>query len=598
MRDFLKVFLVLLPGLVLGQQNVEFNAAAFPDSTKKLNEVKKIIIRGNTHLDNNDYVQALENYKQAQLFNPNNALLNFKLGLCYFNTDKDSMARLAFEKALLLEKDVVSDIEYYVAVTNHLTGAYDNAITHYELEKTIALANNDSSYVEQLNKRIQECNSANTLLPNTNKKVQAYNLGDSLNSKYNENSMYLVNDTLMYVTSQNMTKQGQTSEDIYYTLQKDSVWSSLINIGKPINTYGNDAVVGLANNGQKMYIYADVQGGDIYYTEKKNGVWTKPKVFGDSINTMHMESSICFSSDLTRAYFVSNREGSLGDKDIYYVTKKDIGWSAPVNLGSIVNTPYDEESLFLNGDTMYFASRGHNSVGGYDVFKTYQEKGSWVKPINLGFPINSPYDDINYFRYKKHQYLISDRSGGKGGTDLYEIDFTRAVKDSLLAAYRDSVKAAQDSIMAWNALSDEEKKVQEKLNNLKGNESIDLKELIDIKPIYFDFDDYSINNHSAKELEKVKELLISNPKVKLEVGVHTDCRGRSKYNQMLSEKRAESIVRYLTIENTIDPGRISGYGFGEEHLVVDCNCDDPDSKQACTEADHEQNRRADFKVGL
>ena len=193
-----------------------------------------------------------------------------------------------------------------------------------------------------------------------------------------------------------------------------------------INTIFCEAPLALSESGYLMYTYAGFRGeGDIMVSKLNKGVWRKPKPFNGWINTLFPETSVAFSPCGEEMVFVSARpKGSSGGKDIFISMKKGRRWARPDNL-AILNTPFDEESVAYSrgGDTLWFSSRGHNSIGGFDIFYSErQADGSWGVPVNAGLPINSVYDDM-YYRPSMVDdslfWFVSNRTGGFGGLDIY-----------------------------------------------------------------------------------------------------------------------------------------------------------------------------------
>jgi len=238
---------------------------------------------------------------------------------------------------------------------------------------------------------------------------------------------------------------NQYYEDIYMTTNQSGTWSAPVNMGKPVNSDMHDATVGLSPDGQKLFIYKGDNGGDIFQCDLDGDKWSKPDRLNKNINTIYHESSASFSYDLKTIYFVSDRPGGYGGSDIY-MSKLDAKgrWGEAVNLGPTINTPYDEEGVFMmpDGKTMYFSSRGHKTMGDYDIFKTTFENGRWSEPENIGYPINTPEQDV-FFTISgsgKHGYYASAIAGGCGDRDIYVITFlgvekplTNNNEDNLLA---------------------------------------------------------------------------------------------------------------------------------------------------------------------
>jgi outer membrane protein OmpA-like peptidoglycan-associated protein len=176
-----------------------------------------------------------------------------------------------------------------------------------------------------------------------------------------------------------------------------------------------------------LLIYSEENEGDIHEVDLRGNTWSKHKSLGSRLNTKFTESSACYSPDGKYLYFVSDRpNGSRGGRDIY---RLELEARTPAeNLGPIINSPYDEEGVFMHpdGKTLYFSSKGHDSMGGYDIFKsTLNENGQWSEPENLGWPINTPDDDVYFVMGASGQraYYASDQPGGMGGKDIYRVTF-------------------------------------------------------------------------------------------------------------------------------------------------------------------------------
>lgn len=581
MRLILLLFFLINVNFTIARQIDSKTSILSGDKVQNTREIKKKRSRAEIHYNNGNYAMALANLKEVGQLLPNDAEVHYKIGLCYYKLNDDSLSLNEFEKAYKLGEKELPEIHYYLAVTKQLNGFYEDALIHYQKEK--AILKSDPEYLTEIDKHIIECMSGKELLKLRDSTIQLYTIGDSINTAYQESSIYLASDTLMYITSTKPSKKGLVSENIYYSKKRGKTWTNLSDLGKPVNTRKNDAVVGLADKGEKIFLYADVNGGDIYCSEKKGSIWTNPVVFGDSINSTHLESSLCFSADNSMVYFVSNRPGSTGGKDIFYSVKKESGWSKPLNIGSNINSEFDEESPFLLRDTLYFSSKGHNSAGGFDVFKTFRQNGNWVKPVNLGFPINSPYDELYYTILNDSKYLITDRPGGKGETDIYEIDLieNRREKKEII----DKVLVLKDSSASTNAF-----------NN---NGSADLVKFLGLKPILFRFGKFSLDTDSKNKLDAIIQYVIQNPDLKIEVRVYTDCRGSEDYNKRLSEKRALAIKEYIRKRDSAVIKQTKIVGMGEKNSLIDCQCDDHSkTNNNCSKEDHMRNRRAEFKLDV
>jgi outer membrane protein OmpA-like peptidoglycan-associated protein len=216
-------------------------------------------------------------------------------------------------------------------------------------------------------------------------------------------------------------------EDIYQSIKVDGKWNTPLNLGKPINTPEHDAIVALSPDGNTMFLYKASGEGDLYYAKKTKKGWTKPESLGSNINTKYSETSISVTADGKTIYFSSNRPGGFGGFDIYKSERKENGrYDRPENLGPVINTSDDDDSPFIHPDgvSLYFSSKGHATMGGYDIFVSIMDStGEWSLPQNLGYPINTTKDDI-YFVLSadnKHGYYSSEKAGGYGSSDCYLI---------------------------------------------------------------------------------------------------------------------------------------------------------------------------------
>lgn len=444
---------------LFAQKDTPFDKSAFKDSKSELKDAVKAIKEGDKYFYSipfGEYKKALVEYEKAYTFNPNNSDLNFKVGVCYLNTNFRTKSLAYFEKAYKLSPAVSADIKYYLGQSNQLNSNWDEATKYFKQYQREA-ANNRNANQELFNateKRLIECQSGKSL---SNKPARVFidNLGGNINTEYPEYSMIMNADgSEIYFTSRRNTTTGGGSdeihggyfEDIYFAKKDGRSWSRAENVGAPINTKGHDATVALSPDGQKMLVYIDDKGdGNIYESVRTGDAWSKPKKMDKIICSPYHESSAWYSNDGKRLYFISNRpkdgkmKGPEGDRDIYYVTwdAEKEKWDNLVRLPDNVNTPYDEDGIFVHpdGKTLYFSSKGHNSIGGYDIFYTViQDDGSFSDPVNIGVPVNTPDDDIFFTMTAsgRYGYMTSFRADGFGEKDLYLVTFLGEPKQPLL----------------------------------------------------------------------------------------------------------------------------------------------------------------------
>lgn len=270
--------------------------------------------------------------------------------------------------------------------------------------------------------------------------VAISNLGPVVNTEAKEYVPLVTpdNNTLYFTsrrddsTAQLKDPNGEYFEDIYKSVRDSVGWKLPVNVGQPINSETHDATVSISADGKTMLLYRtnrNLTGGDIYISHYRNGSWSAPEKLSESINSEYQEASATISPEKDMIIFSSNRPGGYGGKDLYRVRKLPNGdWSLPRNLGPSINTSFDEDAphLDIDANTLYFASQGHNTIGGFDLFVTEQtERDVWSTPINLGYPANTVDDDIflSVDAGGRNGYFSSAREGGFGQQDLYGIDF-------------------------------------------------------------------------------------------------------------------------------------------------------------------------------
>jgi hypothetical protein len=223
----------------------------------------------------------------------------------------------------------------------------------------------------------------------------------------------------------------------------DDVWGTARNLGAPLNSLVHDATVGLDPDGSSMIIYRtqkDLVSGDLFECRLQGGAWQQPVLMTDKINGKSHEPSASIAPGGQEIYFTSDRPGGYGGRDLYRIRRLPNGeWSLPLNLGPMVNTPFDEDAPFIHSDgiTLFFSSNGHATMGGYDIFKTTlidADMNGWSLPENMGYPLNTVNDDI-YFSLSADGftgYFSSERPGGLGQQDIYEVIFPGSQLDHLV----------------------------------------------------------------------------------------------------------------------------------------------------------------------
>jgi len=384
----------------------------------------------------------------------------------------------------------------------------------------------------------------------------------------------------------------------------------------------------------------------IYTSSYVGSEWSAPEPMPfstDSFTCGHPS----LNKDGSILYFASDMPGGYGGKDIWMVTyaKRGKAWSDPVNLGPVINTEGDDMFPFIHEDgTLFFSSNGHSTLGGQDIFYSTGAGTDWSDPINMKSPINSSGDDFSIVisKDKDNGYFSSNRDGGKGQDDIYRF-YMNPLVFTLSGVVRNQKtrELMPNSIVTITSSSDTGKivlktdkngsykltlkeKTDYELFAAKENffdskmafqstkpydQSMDLIQDFDLIPfpiedfftlegIYYGLDSADLRPESRLILDTLVMTLNKYPKVRIELGSHTDCRADSLYNIGLSQRRADSAVNYI-ISKGIDPERLVAHGYGENSLALaKCKCEGPNEKlqgRQCTEAEHQLNRRTTVK---
>jgi len=401
------------------------------------------MLKGYMKTKERDYENALTIYQSIYDKYSNDAALNYRIGQLYLNLKSFNNSIEYLNKARKIDPSLEKDIPFLVGQAYHSLGHIDSALTEYEKYK------NSISEKEikdsKINDIIKQCNDAKWYIKNP-VNVKITKLGDEVNSKYVDASPSLTADgkTLIFTSRRPENVGGEVNpatgeykDDIYISYWIDSLkrWSKAIPAQGKLNTAGYDASLSISPDGKYIFVYRNVQGetksGDIYISRynPRTEKWGNPKNISKNINSSYFETSASLSSDGKTLYFVSERSGGFGNGDIWVSKKiKSREWSKPTNIGKAINTEEDEIGVFIhpNGKTLFFTSKGHGTIGGYDVFQSTFENGEWSNPVNLGYPINTTKDEIHFVLSTdgKRAYISSKRDEETEGIDIYEIDMS------------------------------------------------------------------------------------------------------------------------------------------------------------------------------
>jgi len=627
--------------------------------------------------------QALDMYKLAADADPNSVEANFKAGDTYLQTTEKSKATQYLLRAYQLDSDYKFNMLYKIGSAYQYGYEFDKAIDYYKqykqkLESNTGYNGVDKTPMSEVERRIEECNTGKRLMDDP-VNYSITNVGTAINSElWDYAPVVNADETVMIFTSRRGPDQGNLNEnvfddnfyyeDIFISKKSGGEWQPAENIGPVVNTKFHDSNLGFSPDGKTLYIYSDEGNGDIYYTNNlSEDTWSEPVGLSDNINSSgYNEKSVSQSADGNTLFFASNRPGGNGGFDIYYSTKNKKGeWGPSKNLGRVINTEGDEDGPFIqyDGKTLYFSSTAHNGMGGFDIFKSEYDSASneWSTPENLGYPLNSPDDDIYFVMTKdgKTGYYATVREEGMGYNDIYKVKIggSEDNTDKKMASKKanvdegesesdkekeiDNVEVAESKeddeidtgapvklmvrVVDANSnqtLEDVKVKLKGQADNItvpsesvengiytfviirdeatdfmlsaeksgyifankkitvpasKGEEQTIRQTLSLNKPevgtsktlrnIFFEFGKATFTSESYEELNKMVSFMEANPQVNVEIAGHTDNIGSAAVNKKLSQQRANKVVEYLTGKG-IDRRRLNAVGYGEERPIV------------------------------
>ena len=385
------------------------------------------------------------NYKYRKGFIELDMRQNYLKAIELFSTSTGNIDK-NYDMYSTKEGAVPADIFYHLGRAYHLNEEFDKAIEQYNL--FIEQSDKKSELLPEARKRISQCGVAKTLMANP-KDVEVVNLGDSINTEYADFSSNISLDgRALYYTSRRPWANGESNgfrdpmlnhfpEDIYQSsLSQENEWlyPNRMSMCKP-NL--NEATVSVSIDERRVYTYNDKSGlGDIYYSELYNGSFSPIiAVKTDDVNTEERwETHYTVSPDGNSIFFVSDRLGGYGQRDIYFTEKVNGEWTEAKNIGGNINSEWDEDAPFvgLDNNVLYFSSTDSTSMGRFDIFMSIRDENNiWSDPVNLGYPINSVGDDLFYTHTADglKAYLSSFRKGGMGEKDIYRIDANSGVKN-------------------------------------------------------------------------------------------------------------------------------------------------------------------------
>jgi hypothetical protein len=380
------------------------------------------------------YQDALPLYLQLLKRFPKNANYKYRIGQCYINIPGEKFKAISYledavgnidakyKEGKFSEDGAPYDVLYYLANAYRINNQIDKALKTYELFR---LNLNPEVYdTTVVNLQIQSCRNAKELM-NMPLYLKETNLGNVINTRNNEYNPVVSDkeDLLIFSRSQAFY------DAILYSTKVNGVWTDPLNMNELLKVDRDLFPTSISKDGKDLYLYSSADYDGIIYTSRfENGKWSPLVKLNDNINTKYWESHATISHDNKKLYFTSNRKGTYGGLDIYVSSRDSTGdWGPAVNLGPTINTPYNEESPFLSQDdkTLFFSSRGHFNMGGYDIFySTLLDNGQWSVPLNVGAPLNTTDDDVFFKPLNQgyEGYISKEIPGGFGKQDIYRVE--------------------------------------------------------------------------------------------------------------------------------------------------------------------------------
>jgi outer membrane protein OmpA-like peptidoglycan-associated protein/tetratricopeptide (TPR) repeat protein len=592
-------------------------------------EIKRAFLDGEYFLAMEAYKDALEGYMKVYKVNPDNANINYRIGLCYLNIPgKKERAIPYLEKAVknitqsykegnIKEEQAPPDAWFFLGDAYFLQYRLDDAKKCFEKYLTV-MTESDSLDVDYVKQQIAAVDRTRDFMAHP-VAYKLENLGKTINNAGENFDAVVSGDesTLVYVSSLKFY------DAVFYSQSNNGQWQPPRNITPEIQSDGDLYPAGISYDGKTLYLSkSDRFNSDIYVSHLENGKWTKAEKIEKNINTKYWESSATLSPDGKTLYFTSNKKDSRGGLDIY-VSHWDETlkmWGIPENLGPVINTKFNEETPFFSkdGKTLYFSSQGHNSMGGFDIF--YSEKkadGSWSKPVNIGYPINTTDDDLFFVPIVAKiygYYSMFDPETSLGDRDIYRVEFysdlnprpvtiagkvtfqgqqpgttpsgkvkvedeqgrvvaqtpinedgTFSVTEKIKGNYNVVVEADNYKTRTNNITIPEDYSVG-RLNVNVAMEPVAVEKIM-LPVIFFGFDKYEIAASEKAKVDELISMMKKYPEVTIVLTGYADSRGPAFYNKRLSLKRAKAVATLLE-QSGISSSRITVEGAGETNFLA------------------------------
>jgi len=625
-------------------------ALFFPLSAQNNEQkLKELCKKAKVELNNKNFKKVESYLAKAKKIDSTFADIYVIQGDVYNFSLKSAQAADSYNKAIQYANNPKPLLYFITAEEEVKVGRYEDAQRHYNiyLDKTLP----NCPLMKQTHKGLETCEFAINAMQNP-VSYTPINIGPNINSENDEYLPAVIADESEIVFTVKRPRDNQTicafcqmEEDFYASKKENGEWQKRYKLDYPINTGYNEGAQCISPDGKYLFYTicnTDFGNGscDLYWSKRIGNRWARPRNFDAPVCTKAWESQPSIAPDGKTIYFTSNRPGGFGKMDLWKTEMTEEGlFTVPENLGKTINTEYDETAPFIHADgkTLYFVSDGHPGMGGRDIFFSTLTDTGWTQPVNLGYPINTPDDEINILinAAGTTAYFSTDKEGGYGGQDLYYFNLDNRLRPTPVTYMKGKVidekthepvhasiemidlntnevttSTSSDPVTGeflaciltgsnimmnvtnpYYLLYSENFQIEKSYTELEPYlKNIILKrpevgETFVLRNVFFDFDESTLKKESEVELNKLADYLTKNKGIKIEIGGHTDNQGSESYNERLSNDRAKAVYEYL-VNKGINSNRMTYKGYGMSKPIATNE----------TEEGRALNRRTEFTI--